>query len=88
MITDHDKKDTRCRILGHDICFHYCRTQGEDRLCRHIMNCWFESIPIESYLKKNYSEEALHTLWSPPAPKMYTLLEMIEKAKQALKEDS
>ncbi|MCK5241546.1 hypothetical protein KAR34_03745 [bacterium] len=88
MIDKYDKQETRCRILGHEISFHYCRTQGEERLCRHILNCWFERLPVEAFLKEHYNPEALHTLWSPPAPKMHTLLELIEKAKQTLNEES
>ncbi|MBN1594860.1 hypothetical protein JW933_02935 [candidate division FCPU426 bacterium] len=81
-LTQYDQLETRCRLLGQEIPFYYCRTQGEDRLCRHILHCWFERLPVETFLHAHYPPEKLDALWSLPRPKMLSLLEEIEKARQ------
>ncbi|MCD4812706.1 hypothetical protein K8S19_03315 [bacterium] len=71
-------------MLGHPVVFKYCRTQADNTLCRHIRNCWFERLPIQDYLEKNYTPDQLNTLDAPPKPKTVSLFEMIEKAKKSM----
>ncbi len=83
MIDQHDKLEKRCPMLGHPIHFHYCRTTTKDTPCRKIMDCWFEQIPIQEFVKEHFTEEMITAMEQPPKPKMLSLIELIEKAKKS-----
>lgn len=78
----YDDKTIYCRMLGHAVNFHYCRTTAEGVPCRRIMDCWFETLPIREYMEEHFSEEDLENLLKPPANKMTSLLDLIEQAKK------
>lgn len=83
MKEQYDEMSIYCRMLGHDVDFSYCRRPGGTRLCRKIADCWFTKIDIQAYLNNNYTTEELSAAFTPPKPKMTTLLELVEKAKKA-----
>ena len=78
-----DALERRCPRLGGPISFGYCRTTGEDRLpCWKIFDCWWESFDVVEYLKKSLPEETFHRLVNTkPKPKVLSLVELIEQAK-------
>ncbi|NLE57283.1 MAG: hypothetical protein GX616_02905 [Planctomycetes bacterium] len=78
-----DHLERRCRLLGHEIRFGYCRLLPEGRPCRLIVECWQGSFDVVSYLKQHYTDEQIEGFLAPPKPKLVSLLELIEKAKQA-----
>ena len=63
--------------------FQYCRTAAEALPCRKIKDCWFEKLPVEKFVEEHYSPEEQERIFAPPAPKMASLLSLIEKAKNA-----
>lgn len=69
-------------MLGHHVPFSFCRAQADGRPCRKILDCWFEKFDIRSFLSEHLTEEQIDAFLAPPKPKMATLLELIEKAKQ------
>lgn len=69
-------------MLGHEVPFSYCRTSQEGNPCFKILDCWFDKFEIQAYLDAHYTPEAQATFLSKPAPKVVTLLDLIEKAKQ------
>ena len=85
MITDYDKKEIRCPMLGHPLNFSYCRTTDGATPCRRIYNCWFERLPIQQFMQEHFPQDVLDKLAEPPKPKMLSLFELIEKAKQTKK---
>lgn len=81
-IEEHDQREGYCRMLGHHVPFSFCRAQADGRPCRKILDCWFEKFDIRSFLSEHFTEEQIDAFLTPPKPKMATLLELIEKAKQ------
>ena len=69
-------------MLGHAVPFQYCRTASEAMPCRKIKDCWFEKLPVEAYMEEHFKPEELEKIFAPPAPKMSSLLDLIEKAKK------
>ena len=78
----YDKEEAYCRMLGHYLPFRYCRTLKEGLPCHKIMDCWFERLPIETFINEHYSEAELKKVFSPPTPKMASIVSLIEKAQQ------
>jgi len=82
VIEKHDNKTTRCRRLGHEVYFGYCRQESEGDPCRLILDCWWQSFDVQYFLKENLTPEACETLQSASAPsKILTLFDLIEQAK-------
>ena len=71
-----------CRMLGHEVPFSYCRAAQEGKPCFKILDCWFDKIEIQAYLDAHYTVDEQRTFLSKPAPKMATLIDLIEKAKK------
>lgn len=80
-MTEHDEEVRYCRMLGHEVPFSYCRKPGKEQFCRHIVNCWFEKFDIQAYLAEHFTEEQIQAAITPPAPKVESLLSLIERAK-------
>lgn len=78
-----DHLERRCRLLGHEIRFGYCRMLPEGRPCRLIVDCWQGSFDVVAYLKQHYTDEQIEAFLAPPKPKIASLIELIERAKQA-----
>jgi len=84
MKIDEEKLERRCPRLGSPVSFRYCLDCAEDHQpCFKIMDCWWEQFDITKYLKANLSEEAFAKLMSAnkPQPKITSLLDLIEQAK-------
>ncbi len=81
-IEEHDMKVIRCRILGHEVPFGYCRTGTGPRSCRRIFDCWYEHFDITAFMQKHYSEEDIQRILEPPRDKMVSLYELIQKARK------
>ncbi|MEA1928515.1 MAG: hypothetical protein U9N73_09935, partial [Candidatus Auribacterota bacterium] len=86
MIEQYDKEEIYCRKLGHHLAFKYCRTEREGFPCSKILDCWFERFPVEEFVRKNYSEAEVAAINAPPRPKVATLFDLIEKAKNREKQ--
>jgi hypothetical protein len=46
------------------------------------MDCWFEKIKIEEFLKENYKEEDISYIFTVSKPKLTSIVELIEQAKK------
>ena len=83
MLEEHDERVIRCRRLGHAVTFRYCRTQEGATICGAILDCWWETFDVRSFLEQNLPPEQAEELAGRAAPnKVLTLLELIEKARQ------
>ncbi len=78
----YDKEEGYCRTLGHYVPFRYCRSVRNGVPCHRILDCWFERIPAEEYLREHYTEEEIADILKPPVSKLVSLVELIEKAKK------
>jgi len=82
-IGTYDSLEIRCRLLGHQVPFRYCRSSNENLPCRKIMDCWWQRIEIETYLRGNFTPDELNrSVFAEPRPKIASLIDLIEKAKK------
>ncbi|MBW1998571.1 MAG: hypothetical protein JRJ29_11475 [Deltaproteobacteria bacterium] len=79
---EHDDKITRCPRVGGDVTFKFCRSENNMLPCRWVVGCWEGRIDIVSFLDEHFSPEALNRIFVTPKPKLESLVEMIEKAKE------
>jgi hypothetical protein len=81
-IEEHDGRKIRCRMLGHELTFGYCRQPGRDLPCAKIFDCWFETFNVEDFMREHYPKEQIQQILAPPKPKMTSLLELIQQAQK------
>ncbi len=77
----NDDFDIRCPKLGHQIFFSYCRTENQGIPCFKILNCWCNHFAVENFLKNELTPEEWVKAFKPPQPKLLSLVELIEQAK-------
>lgn len=76
----------RCPRLGHQISFSYCRAENRGLPCFKTLDCWCDHFPVEEYLKKDLTAEEWERAFSgPPKPKILSLVELIQQAKNRAK---
>lgn len=82
-----DSLEQRCPRLGGPVSFKYCRTTGEGGMpCFKIMDCWWETFDIRTYLENSLSEaEFKSILEAKPPDKIASILDLVEQAKQIKK---
>lgn len=78
--------ERRCPRLGGPVFFGYCRTSGDDHsVCWKILDCWWESFDVVELLQNSLSEQKFNQLvHSKPKPKIVSLIELIEQAKERI----
>ena len=77
-----DKFNIRCPRLGHQIYFSYCRAENNGLPCFKTLDCWHVHFDVEKFLKNELTDREWKKIFSEkPRPKMLSLLELIEKAK-------
>ncbi len=85
-ITQHDTRERHCPRLGHEVAFAYCRKPGSDTPCGKILDCWFESFDVAAFMAEHYADETIERVLAPPKPKVLSLVELIQQAKERAKE--
>ena len=84
MDASKDHFERRCPRLGGSVSFGYCRTCGENNTaCWKIFDCWWERFDVVSHLSSCLTEEQFEALLAcrRPKPKLSSLVELIEQAK-------
>ena len=89
MLDEHDQDVLpRCRRLGHEVTFGYCRQESRGVPCRLILDCWWETFDVRAFLRAHLPKEAIAQVESAavsaPPPKVLSLVEMIEQARERL----
>jgi hypothetical protein len=79
----YDAKTMRCPRVGGEVTFRFCRFENNMLPCRFIVGCWQGQMDIEAFLDEQYSAEELENIFTPPRPKMETLVDLMEKARKA-----
>ena len=83
MATEHDERRLRCRRLGHEVTFRYCRTQEGASVCPLILDCWWEVFDVAAFLREHLAREEFETLARRGfRPKVTSLLDLIEQARR------
>lgn len=80
----------RCPRLGSNVGFGYCRNCGDGQSpCFKAFDCWWETFDVVAYFKERLSEEEFERLVHlRPKPKVSSLLELIEQARNAAVNDN
>ena len=78
----------RCRRLGEEVTFGYCRQETGGKPCRLILDCWWERFDVRSFLQAHLTEEHMGQVEragaAPPPSKVLSLVEMIQQAKDRI----
>lgn len=74
-------------MLGHFLTFDYCRSMNKGLPCSKVLDCWFQSFPIQEYINENYDSEEQGKIFEAPKSKILTLTEILEQAQQRLKKN-
>ena len=90
MLNEHDQDVLlRCRRLGHEVSFGYCRQETRGKPCRLILNCWWEQFDVRSFLQANLPAADMAQVEragdSPPPAKVLSLVDLIQQTKDRLK---
>jgi len=70
-------------MLGHEVPFSYCRSPAAELPCRKIFDCWWEAFDVEGFIREHFSPQQVSKILVPSKPKTATIVELIEKARQA-----
>jgi hypothetical protein len=76
---EHDHLVGYCRKLGHTVPFSYCRIENRRLPCSKIYSCWFERIPIQDFIQRNYTPEEMGAIFARPQSKLETILDIAEQ---------
>ncbi|MFW5839281.1 MAG: hypothetical protein ACOCZE_01745 [Planctomycetota bacterium] len=81
-LQNHDQRRQRCRRLGHQVPFSYCRAPGSDLPCPKIADCWYEQFDVTAWLRENFSEDQIARITAPAKDKRLSLVELIQQAQK------
>ena len=89
MLTDHDQDVLpRCRRLGHEVTFSYCRQETSGKPCRLILDCWWERFDVRGFLQAHLPPETMAEVeragTAPSPSKVLSLLDLVQQAKERL----
>ena len=79
----HDARERRCPMLGHPVPFSYCRAPGRDLPCPRVFDCWWETFDVVAFIRLHFSAADLERLTAPRADKAATIVELIQRAREA-----
>ena len=82
-VETYDTLDTRCRMLGHAVPFRYCRCVADGLPCRLVVDCWSAQFDAAAFVRAHYTDEQIDRIFTPPKPKLTSIVELIERAKRA-----
>ena len=87
--TDKDQQ-IRCPRLGGPVPFAYCDTTGENgKPCFKIADCWWPYFDVMGYLNKRLTAEEREALLKRrPQPKLSSILDLIQHARQNVRSDA
>jgi hypothetical protein len=83
IIDAHDHLQQHCRSLGHRVPFEYCRSMNTNFPCNKILDCWKNILPIDNFLRQNFTEDELASLLAPAKPKLVQIYDLMKKAENS-----
>ena len=83
----YDDKTIRCPRVGGEVNFRFCRFENNMLPCRWIVGCWEMRVDMNKFMTEHYSKEEMDRIFTPPRPKIESLLNLVEKAKKVKQED-
>jgi hypothetical protein len=71
----------RCRQLGGEVTFRYCRKLTDGLPCPRVISCWHAVFDVQAFLERHYTVEEIAAAWNQPRPdKMVQLVDLIARA--------
>jgi len=87
LLDEHDERSRRCPRLGHEVSFHYCRTQEGDKLCPRILDCWWEMFDVRAFLEENLGPDDVQRLEQRKrTDKRISILQILQDAQRRVSE--
>jgi hypothetical protein len=83
----YDDKTIRCPRVGGEVNFRFCRFENNMLPCRWIVGCWEMRVDMNKFMTDHYSKEEMDRIFTPPRPKIESLLNLVEDAKKVKQED-
>ena len=82
-IEQHDDRiHWRCRQLGGEVTFRYCRKLADGLPCTHVVSCWQTVFDVRAFLEDHYDVAQLAAAWNRPRPdKTVHLADLIARAR-------
>jgi hypothetical protein len=78
-----DELGIRCPRLGHQINFSYCRSENSGLPCFKTLDCWYHHFDVQNFLKDKLTQkEFAKAFLNKGKPKVFSLLDLIEQAKE------
>jgi hypothetical protein len=89
VLNEHDQDVLpRCRRLGQEVTFGYCRQETGGQPCRLVLDCWWERFDVRAFLQAHLGPEDMAKVEragsSPPPPKVLSLLDLVQQARERL----
>lgn len=83
---DIRSNEIRCPKLGSPVKFSYCEVENNRKPCLKCISCWTPYFDVTSVVAKTLGKENLESYFGAGLkPKIVTLIELIEKARQTVK---
>ncbi len=83
----YDDKTIRCPRVGGEVNFRFCRFENNMLPCIWIVGCWEMRMDMNKFMTDHYSKEEMDRIFTPPRPKIESLLNLVEDAKKVKQED-
>ena len=78
-----DELGIRCPRLGHQINFSYCRSENSGLPCFKTLDCWHHHFDVHGFLENKLTEQDFKkSFFDKGKPKVFSLLDLIEQAKE------
>ena len=78
-----DKFTIRCPRLGHQINYPYCRSENNGLPCFKTLDCWYTHFDVQACLRDQLTKDDFKKIFTnKAAPKILSLVDLIEQAKQ------
>lgn len=77
--------EIRCPRLGSPVDFSYCEIENSGQPCLKSISCWAPYFDVMAVMEKRMGKENLESYFTKQSiPKVVTLIELIEKARQTV----
>ena len=70
-------------MLGHEVTFSYCRAPGAALPCRKILDCWWQTFDVDTFLHSHFTDEQIQQALAPPKDKAVSIVELIQQARRS-----
>lgn len=83
MLESLDLLEIYCPHLGMMLAFSYCRRAQSSLPCRNLVGCWEKRIPVEDFLKENFSPEELESAFGGlPKTRLERILDGVHRGRE------